>query len=633
MTDSTTATSTSEDMLAPDSSPSPSPHEPPSRVPTSLQGQLRRHLPTFVSGTVYLLAFNGLRAGIDLVMKRGVDDLESARFAETWRLGAILVGLAIFAVIVRVKSRAIIFNAGRVVEYELRGALLAKLHTLGPSFFRKMSVGEVMSRTTNDLTQVRLLFGFGALNVVNTVFAYASALVVMLSVSPSLTLASLTVYPPLILFTRAFSRGLFGRNRDNQDALGKLSDRVQSNLAGVRVVRSFALEDFEERRFEEANRDYLEKGLAIARLRGMMGPVMGMLATVGTLVVFWYGGRQVVQGRLSPGAFVAFLSALARLTWPTMALGFMLAIVQRGRASFERLAEVFHSVPEVLPGKLPAPEQVKGALRVEHLSFVHADRKILDDVSFDVPAGRSLAIVGRTGSGKTTLASLLPRLLPAPPGSVFLDGLDVCDLPLETARNAIGYAQQDAFLFSTTVQRNVGFSLDDPDTPEAKALEEHALDEAFVLDEVKRFPEGMDTIVGERGVQLSGGQRQRIALARALLREPPILVLDDPLSAVDAKTEAAILEAIEHQKRARTVLLVTHRVAAAARCDRIIVLDAGKIVEEGKHEELVARGGLYARFAEEQAIAGALQDLAATEVEVIPPSTPHDPKPEEGCAT
>jgi ATP-binding cassette subfamily B protein len=612
----------------------PVPAPPSGAIPVTLAGQLRRHMPTFVHGTIYLVAFNALRAGIDLVMKKGIDGLQAQQFAETWRIGALLVGLAVIAVVVRIKSRAIIFNAGRMVEYELRGALLAKLHTLGPSFFRKMPVGEVMSRTTNDLTQVRLLFGFGALNVTNTLFAYASALFVMIGVSPKLTLASFVVYPPLILFTRWFSRGLFQRNRDNQDALGKLSDRVQSNLAGVRVVRSFALEEFEERRFDAANRDYLDKGLSIARLRGMMGPVMGMLATLGTLVVFWYGGRQVVQGQLTPGAFVAFLSALARLTWPTMALGFMLSIVQRGRASFERLAEVFGTVPEVLPGDLPAPSEVKGALRVNGLSFQQGKRNVLDGVSFEVEAGRSLAIVGRTGSGKTTLASLLPRLLPAPKGSIFLDGQDVCDLPLETVRNAIGYAQQDAFLFSTTVQRNVGFSLDDPDSPEALKLEQHALDEAFVLDEVRRFPEAMDTIVGERGVQLSGGQRQRIALARALLREPPILVLDDPLSAVDAKTESAILEAIEHQKRARTVLLVTHRVAAAARCDRILVLDEGRVIDAGTHDELITRGGLYARFAEEQAIAGALQDLAAAEADSLPISKPaHVAGADEGCAT
>ena len=589
-------------------------------VPTTLPGQLRRHIGTFLHGTVYLLAFNGLRAGIDLVMRRGVDDLSTGQYVHAEKVGLILVAMAVCAVVVRVRSRAIVFNAGRMVEFELRAALLAKLHTLGPSFFRKMPVGEVMSRTTNDLAQVRLLFGFGALNVVNTGFAYVSALVVMIGLSPSLTLASLVTYPPLMLMTRAFSKSLYQKNRDNQEALGALSDRVQSNLAGVRVIRSFALEPSEEAKFTAVNVDYLEKGLAIARVRGMMGPIMGMLVTIGTLVVFWYGGRQVISGRLSPGSFVAFLSALARLAWPTMALGFMLAIVQRGRVSFERLAQVFDAVPEVRSGALPPPSKVSGGLAVRHLSFSHGDRVILDDVSFEVEAGRSLAIVGRTGAGKTTLASLLPRLLPTPKTSIFLDGVDVCDLPLETVRNAIGYAQQDAFLFSTTVQRNVGFSLDDPDAPESLAREEHALDEAFVLDEVRRMPEAMDTIVGERGVQLSGGQRQRIALARALLREPPILVLDDPLSAVDAKTEAAILEAIEHQKRARTVLLITHRVAAASRCDRVIVLDDGKIVEEGTPSALAAGTGLYARFAEEQAIAHELEDLAAEDVEPVPSS-------------
>jgi ATP-binding cassette subfamily B protein len=297
------------------------------------------------------------------------------------------------------------------------------------------------------------------------------------------------------------------------------------------------------------------------------------------------------------------------MTWPMIAVGFALSIVQRGRAGFARLKDVFDAKPEVVDGPLPAPAAVDGALSVSHLTFAYGNRKVLDDVSFDVAPGKSLAIVGRTGCGKTTAAMLLARLLPTPPGSVRIDGADICDLPLAAVRSVIGYAQQDAFLFSTTVSRNVGFALDEPDTQASQELIRDAAREAQVLEEALSLPEGFDTVVGERGVQLSGGQKQRIALARALVWKPKILILDDPLSAVDAKTESSILEAIERQAAQRTVLLVTHRVAAASRCDRIIVLDEGRVVEEGTHDELVKTGGIYAAFAEEQAMAKELEEL------------------------
>jgi ATP-binding cassette subfamily B protein len=466
-----------------------------------------------------------------------------------------------------------------------------------------------------------MLYGFGVLNVVNVIFAFASALTVMVQQNVPLTLACLANLPFVILVSRAVSRGLYVRMRENQAALGQMSDVLQANLAGVRVVRSFALEERERDRFEASNRRYLDASLGLARLRGSFAPTIGAVASLGILVFFWYGSALLLKGEdaggLSRGAFFAFWSAFARMTWPMIAVGFSLSIVQRGRAGFARLKEIFDAEPEVLDGPLPM-QAVGGALSVKGLGFAYGKRKVLDDVSFDVAPGQSLAIVGRTGSGKTTLSMLLARLLPTPAATVTIDGVDVCDLPLAAVRSSIGYAQQDAFLFSTTVSRNVGFALAEPDAPEAQGRIRDAAREAQVLEEALGLPEGFDTVVGERGVQLSGGQKQRIALARALVWEPKILILDDPLSAVDAKTESAILDAIERQAAARTVLLVTHRIAAASRCDRIVVLEQGRIVEQGTHDELVQAGGIYAAFAEEQKMASELQALELPSVDSLP---------------
>ena len=558
-----------------------------------LGAQFRNNLHLYASGAVLLGVQQLLMAERDLLVKAAIDAAEGHRTAEGTRADA-------------------------DGEHDQRGALLARLHQLGPSFFRRMPTGEIMSRATNDIAQVRLLLGFGVLNIIGSLFALASALYVMIHVSGRLTLAALTTLPVLALVTRTFSGRMFRANRDNQEAIGKMSDRVLASLAGVRVVRSFALEGAEERAFAVENRSYLDKGLALARIRGAIGPMMGWISAVGVLVVFWYGGTLILAGAITKGAFVSFWLALLRLIWPMLALGFVFSILQRGRAGYARLKTIYEAVPEVESGPLPAPARVEGAVRVSGLGFAYGDRKVVDDVSFEVPAGGSLAIVGRTGSGKSTIAVLLARLLPTPRGAVFLDGADICDLPLDTVRAGIGYAQQDAFLFSTTVTRNVGYALDDPDSPEEMSLVRAAAAEAEVLAEVDALPEGFDTVVGERGVQLSGGQRQRVALARALLREPPVLVLDDPLSAVDAKTEAAILGAIERQAAHRTVILITHRVAAARRCDSIVVLDEGRVIERGTHDELVARGGVYGAFAEEQRIE---EDLAALGEAEAPPSS------------
>ncbi|HEY6882104.1 MAG TPA: ABC transporter ATP-binding protein, partial [Polyangiales bacterium] len=575
----------------------------------SVLSYLGTHTKVLGLGTFFLVLTNGLERSIPWLLKNGVDafshsDLEAAR-----RVAWSVFALAASVLLVRTLSRVFIFNVARDVEFELREELLTKLHRLGSSFFGKSSAGDIMSRATNDLGQVRLLLGFGSMNLVNAVIAYLSALALMLTISPQLTLWALAPYPLFLLAMRLFVQRLFVVSQEQQKVLGKLAERAQEYLSGVRVVRAYTADAFEAARFEAANRDALTRTMSVVTTRALMTPVLVGISSLGTVLVLYRGGLMIDRGELTKGALLAFYAYFAQLIWPTMAAGYIFSVVQRGRAAYARVREVLDAPPDIVEAERPLPvarsehgRLGRGALRVEHLSFSYGARKVLDDVCFELPADGTLAIMGRTGSGKTTLAGMLARLSPTPAGSVFLDGQDITTLKLSELRRAVGYAQQEPFLFSTTVARNIGFALDDTDGPEGMARVRAAAREASILDELEALPDGLDTIVGERGVQLSGGQKQRVALARALLNGPSVLVLDDPLSAVDAKTERAILDALDRAAAGRTMILITNRTAAAARCDQILVLDAGRVVERGTHAELVKQRGFYAELNKKQSL-------------------------------
>jgi len=562
-----------------------------------------------MAGVGLLLATNAADKAIPWFLAHAIDALRHRQGEAVMHAALVVLALAAIMWFVRTLSRIVLLNVGRDVEYDLRKELLAKVHSLGSCFTQQMATGEIMSRATNDLAQVRLLSGFGLMNSVNSLVAYVSALSLMFTLSPKLALYALVPYPFFALVTRSFAKRLYLRSQGAQEALGNLADRAQENVAAVRVVRSLGLEEHEERRFEEANQQAIVANMKLTIIRGAMWPVLMLLGSTGTLVVVWFGGQMVLAHELSVGELAAFLAYLGQLLWPTMALGFLLSVVQRGRASYARVREILDAEESIVEPADARECSGEGALSLRGLSFSYGDRDVLTDIDVEVPAGASLAIVGRVGSGKSTLAALMPRLLPVPDDSIFVDGIDVNQLRLRSLRREVAYAAQDPFLFSTTVYGNIAFALDEPYGEGARERVRAAAEEASILEEVDGLPNGFDTLVGERGVQLSGGQKQRVALARALLNAPAVLVLDDPMSAVDARTEAKILEAIDRVARGRTLVLITHRVVAAARAEQVLVLDAGRVVERGTPDALLAANGLYAAMAKQQALRAELEEI------------------------
>jgi ATP-binding cassette, subfamily B, multidrug efflux pump len=530
--------------------------------------------------------------------------------SEVTAYAGIIALAAVAQGVVRTYSRALIFNAGRNVEYDLRNDLFAHLQKLSVSFYQAQSTGDLMSRVINDISAVRVMLGPGILNFVNAPLYYVYALALMLSMDVRMTLAAVAPYTFLLFMVRRFRGEIMRSSLEVQRQMSVLSSYVQENLSGMHVVKAYAQEEAQINRFVALNEDFQAKSLVLARMRGIVNPIMQGVSALTVLIVIWYGGIRVMRGDLLVADIVAFIAYLNILAWPTAAFGWMLSLVERGRAAMKRLNEVLDTPPEITGS--PAPVRVQGlrsALEFRRVSFSYGrsdnGHTALDDFNFTLPGGKTVGLVGRIGSGKSTVAQLLPRLFDVSSGEILLDGQDIRRLSLHELRRMIGCVPQDPFLFSTSLRRNLTFGRDEVTDAEV----ERAVRIAKLDRDLETFPQGIETVVGERGVTLSGGQKQRATLARALLMDSPVLILDDCLSSVDAQTEAEILHGLKAILREKTCLIISHRISAVKEADEILVLDAGRVIERGSHEQLIRREGVYADLYRQQRLSEELEQI------------------------
>lgn len=577
---------------------------------------LLRYRHRFALGSVFLVLSTAITLLSPWVLKHAVDHLAdrlgpdpAAVTGPSMALfAAALVGLALAGGVCRFLMRRIIIGASREIELDLRNDLFRHLQRLPPSWFQANRTGDLMSRATNDLSAVRMMAGPAVMYTASTSITFAVALFLMLSLSPALTLLALLPLPVVSVVVKRFGSAIYVRSERIQAQLAHMSAVVQEALAGVRVVRAYRREGVEIDRFRAANQEYVARSRAMIRLQAAFHPTLAFFLGLSALVVLWIGSRHVIDGRLSIGEFVAFNAYVAMLSWPMIAFGWVTNMLQRGLAAWQRMLEILTVDPPIRDPERPVtPPRIRGVVEFRDLSFAYNGRKVLSGVSAQVEPGQVLALVGPTGSGKSTLVDLLPRLFDPPPGTLFVDGIDVRDLPLDTLRGAIGYVPQEPLLFSETIGGNVAFGTRAGVDGNAETVAD-AVALAQLDADVAAFPRGLDTEVGERGITLSGGQKQRAALARAILTDPRILILDDALSAVDTHTEEAILARLREVMRQRTTILVAHRISTVRDADLILVLDDGRVVERGTHAELVAGEGLYAGLHRKQLLEEALEE-------------------------
>jgi ATP-binding cassette, subfamily B, multidrug efflux pump len=606
-----------------------------------------RYRRAFLLGLVSVVCTRAVALASPLVLGYAIDDLtRGVTRAKLAGYGALLLGIGLVSGVFLFLQRRILIGASRDIEYDMRNDFFAHLETLPLAYFQTHRTGDLMSRATNDLNAVRMMIGPSIMYSANTMLTLVVALFVMIGIDARLTLFALIPMPFVSISVKVFGSAIHKRFEQIQAQLSDVSAVAQESLSGVRVVRAYRQEHAELERFRRSNEEYLRRNRRLIVLQGFFFPSMSFFLGLGALLVLWLGGREVVRGRMSVGEFVAFNSYLTMLSWPMIAFGWVTNMLQRGMASWKRMLEVLDTLPAIqdqpqstrstrsnsFSANSARAAVIGGAIEFRDLVFSYGDIPVLNHVSATIAAGETVALVGVTGSGKTTLISLLARLHDPPPGTVFIDGVDVRDLPLATLRSAIGFVPQEPFLFSDTLGDNVAFGLDArvgagwagrageaghaaSDNRSAKALAERneriesAAAVARLDKDVADFPKGYDTMVGERGITLSGGQKQRTALARAVVIDPRILILDDALSAVDTYTEEEILSRLRTVMRERTSIIVSHRISTVRDADRIFVLDEGRIVEQGNHDELIRHGGLYAELHRKQLLE---EELAAS---------------------
>ncbi len=570
----------------------------------SLRKYLSRYRRGLLVGCLFVLITNALALLGPWILKNAIDELQ-LEVTQTTLLtfGGLIVAVAAVEGVFRFLMRNTIISLSRLIEYDLRNDFFAHLQTLSQGFYQRVKTGDMMARATNDLEAVRQVAGPAIMYSANTLVSM-SAFGIMAYLNLKLTLLAMIPFPIMAVVVQRIARKLNQAHLEIQTQYAEITSKVQENLSGIRIVKAYCQEKGETAQFGELNRAFISLNLRMAKIRGLMTASMTFLIGTGTLIVLWYGGKQVILGNISLGSFVAFFAYLSMLTWPMIALGWVINLVQQGAASMGRLNRIFETKPEIWDNDATdvTIKEIEGEIEFRDLNFAYNGEAILRNINLHIRKGQTLAIVGPTGSGKSTLINLVPRLYEATAGQVLIDGRPVQKIPLEVLRRNIGYVPQDTFLFSESLKSNMAFGSPEADLDEIVQAAELAKIRADILE----FPDKFDTVLGERGINISGGQKQRTALARAIIRKPRILILDDSLSAVDTYTEEAILGQLRDVMRDRTSIIVSHRVSTVKEADLIVFLEEGAITERGTHDELLALGGSYAALYEKQLLEEAL---------------------------